>query len=292
VPALRVDVAFGVRAQLGEGPVWDERTQTLWWVDIDRHLLWCQTPGASGPRCADIGEEVAAVLPREEEGLVLSLRTAVALTDRQLTITSLVPVLSARAGKMRLNDAACDPAGRLWFGSMATDGQLGRGALYTLAPDHSLSCARASVSVSNGLGWSPDGRTMYYVDTPTQRIDAFAFDVDSGRLGRQRTLATVPVSDGKPDGLAVDGDGSIWVALWGGGAVQQLSPLGRWGHRIELPTSNVTSCCFGGANLQELYITTARRGLASAKLATEPLAGAVFVCSPGTHGLPVTRFVG
>jgi sugar lactone lactonase YvrE len=196
------------------------------------------------------------------------------------------------AASMRLNDGGCDPAGRLWFGSMATDGQLRRASLYTLGIDYSLTRTLAPVSISNGLGWSPDGRTMYYVDTPTRRVDVFPFDPEAGALGRRRTLATIPSSDGKPDGLTVDADGNVWVALWGGAAVQRLTPAGRPTGRIELPTRNVTSCCFGGPGFEVLYITTARRGLSAQQLAAEPTAGSLFACRPGARGLPAHPFGG
>jgi sugar lactone lactonase YvrE len=288
----QIELAVSEPAELGEGPVWDERTRTLWWVDIDRHLLWQVPPGSCGPRSHDVGQALAAVLPRRVGGLALVVRRAILLTGEDLTANVTITVPLPSGEHIRLNDAACDPAGRLWFGSMASDGSRDLASLYTLAADHSVSVALSPVSVSNGLGWAPDGQTMYYVDSPTGRIDAFSFDPQTGNLRGRRTLARIPASHGKPDGLTVDAEGSVWVALWGGGAVQRISPSGALTERIELPVSNVTSCCFGGPALQELYITTARRGLDSKQLAAEPLAGAVFVCAPGVAGLPVSRYRG
>lgn len=212
---LDLELVSSEPAQLAEGPVWDNWEQSLWWVDIDRHHLWRKRVGDE-PVAHDVGQEIAAVVPRRGAGLALVLRRAIVLTDEHLTVTGMIPVPLPVSEAMRLNDAACDPTGRLWFGSMATDGQLDRASLYTLADDHTLNRALGPVSISNGLGWSPDGRTMYYVDTPTRRVDAFPFDPPSGRLGRRRTLASIPASDGKPDGLTVAADGSVWVALWGG----------------------------------------------------------------------------
>ena len=289
--STQLDIVSPCPAQLGEGPLWDPWDQALWWVDIDRRQLWRKPHGA--PAAAhDVGQEVAAALTRSPAGLVLVARRSIILTDCALTIGGVLPVPLPFPETMRLNDAGCDPAGRLWFGSMSTDGELGRGSLYTLHGDHSVTRALASVSISNGIGWSPDGRRMYYVDTPTQRVDVFAFDPPTGSLGPRRTFARIPASDGRPDGLTVDAQGTVWVALWGGGAVRRFTASGRPAGQVSLPTRNVTSCCFGGPGLDELYITTARRGLCSAELAGEPTAGSVFVCRPGSVGLPPHRFTG
>jgi sugar lactone lactonase YvrE len=290
--AASLDVACIARAELGEGPVWDDWSETLWWVDIERHLLLRLPAGCADPRSHDVGQKVAAVLPRLAGGVALLARRSILLTDDDLTVTGVIPVPLPRVESMRLNDGACDPAGRLWFGSMATDGRRDRASLYTLAADHSLSRAPFSVSISNGIGWAPDGLTMYYVDTPTGRIDAFSFDPDTGGLAARRTLARIPGRDGRPDGIAVDADGAVWVALWGGGAVLRITSSGRLAGRIDLPVSNVTSCCFGGAGIRELYITTATRGLDDKQLAEQPLAGALFVCTPGVAGMPVCRYGG
>ena len=287
----QLEIASSCGAQLGEGPLWDSWAQTLWWVDVDRHQLWRQVRGGP-PFALDVGQEVAAVMSRSDGGLALIARRSIILTDDELTITAAIPVPLPSSETMRLNDAGCDPAGRLWFGSMSTAGDLNRGSLYTLQVDHSVSRAISAVSISNGLAWSPDGRRMYYVDTPTRRVDAFPFDPQTGALGARRTLATISASDGRPDGLTVDAEGGVWVALWGGAAVRRFTASGQPAGRISLPTQNVTSCCFGGPRFDELYITTARRGLSARELDAEPTAGSVFVCRPGPSGLPSDRYGG
>jgi sugar lactone lactonase YvrE len=288
VPAI--EVAAPVAAQLGEGPAWDERTQTLWWVDIDSHRLWCLPPGDE-PAQHDFGQELSAVLLRASGGFALGLRRSVAFTDAELTITGVLQMPLERDA-VRLNDGACDPAGRLWIGSMATDGRAGLGALFRVSAEHDVSPVMTGVSISNGPGWSPDARTMYHVDTPTGRIDAYPYDVASGRIGQRRAFAHIPPELGRPDGLAVDADGCVWVAVWGGASVRAYTPDGQLARSICLPVSNVTSLCFGGRLLDELYITTARRGLDADALAAQQLAGAVFVCRPGRTGLPQARFAG
>jgi sugar lactone lactonase YvrE len=160
-------------------------------------------------------------------------------------------------------------------------------ALYRLDRNLTVTRVLPGLSISNGLGWSPDDHLMYHVDTPRRRIDVYEFDAVSGRLGGRRAAIPVPAEHGRPDGLAVDADGGIWVALWGGGAVQRYTPEGREDTRIELPVSQVTSCCFGDADLGTLYVTSATRGAEH-----ESLAGSLFVCRPGVRGLPATPFAG
>jgi sugar lactone lactonase YvrE len=186
-----------------------------------------------------------------------------------------------------MNDGACDIRGRLWAGTMSLDGDTRTAALYRLDPDLRLTRVLSCISVSNGLGWSPGGTLMYHVDTPRRRVDVFEFDPVDGGLGRRRAAIDVPLECGRPDGLAVDAEGGIWVAIWGGGAVHRYNAEGRLDERVELPVSQVTSCCFGGADLDTLYVTSASRGTSG-----EPLAGALFACRPGLRGLPATPFAG
>jgi sugar lactone lactonase YvrE len=276
---------------LGEGPSWDERNGTLWWVDIDAHRLWSLRGRDGAPRHWDLEQEVTAAIPRRGGGLVLGLRHSIALTDTQVQIVATLPVVSPERD-VRLNDAACDAAGRLWIGSMATDDRHGRGALFCVNRDHTIWPALTRVTISNGLGWSPDGKTMYHIDTNARRVDMYPYDVTRAALGRRGTLTRLAPSLGRPDGLAVDVDGCVWVALWGGASVHRYTPNGKLDARVELPVSNVTSCCFGGPRLDELYITTARRGLDPQALAAQPLAGALFVCRPGPQGLRAHPFAG
>ena len=187
----------------------------------------------------------------------------------------------------RMNDGACDTRGRLWAGTMSLRGDTRSAALYRLDPDL---CARRmlpGISVSNGIGWSPEDDTLYHVDSPRRRIDVYDFDDAAGAIAGRRAVIPIAPELGLPDGLAVDAEGGIWVALWGGGAVQRHCPDGSLDVRIELPASHVTSCCFGDADLATLYVTTAARAAPD-----EPLAGAVFACRPGVRGLAATPFAG
>jgi sugar lactone lactonase YvrE len=193
----------------------------------------------------------------------------------------------------RVNDAKCDSRGRFWVGTMAYDWQTHRGAgsLYRVDPDGSVLPALTGVSLSNGLAWSPDDATFYYVDSATQRIDQFAFDADAGRLANRRSLCTVPAQAGVPDGLTIDADGYLWLALWGGGALWRIEPLNGVVDRvITLPVTQVTSCAFGGPDLSDLYVTSAAVGLSQSALSDQPLAGGLFRIRPGVTGRPTQRF--
>ena len=274
------------RSLLGEGPVWDAARGELVWVDIERALVHRWAPGEAGVSLA-VGQPVGCAVPRANGGLALALRDGFALMARDGVSPRVVAPVEEQRADTRMNDGACDTRGRFWAGTMSLVGDTRAAALYRLDGDLSVTRVLPGLSVSNGLGWSPDDRFMYHVDTPRRRIDVYEFDARSGSLGARRAAIAVAPEQGRPDGLAVDAEGGIWVALWGGGAVQRYTPEGRVDARIELPASQVTSCSFGGADLATLYITTAARGAEH-----EPLAGSLFCCRPGVHGLRATPFAG
>jgi sugar lactone lactonase YvrE len=274
-------------AALGEGPIWDVSEQALYWVDIPAHQLhrlarpWQDPPGPHATW--RIGEEVGAVVPRASGGLVLAARSGfLTFEPADGTIAPLVP-LDLGAG-MRMNDGACDAAGRFFAGTMADDEAEGAGTLYRLDPDHAVHAVLTGVSVSNGIGWSPDGTRMYYVDSPTGQVDVLDFDVATGAVSDRRALASIDAGPAVPDGLTVDAEGCIWVALWDGGAVLRLGPDGAILQAIELPVARVTSCAFGGPDLETLFISTAASDDGSG--------GALFSCQPGVTGLSTHPYGG
>jgi sugar lactone lactonase YvrE len=273
-------------ALLGEGPVWDAGLGELVWVDIERGLVRRWRPGEADVSL-DVGQPVGCAVPRGGGGLALALRDGFALLPAAGGRPRLVAPVEQQRSDTRMNDGACDSRGRIWAGTMSLLGDTRTAALYRLDADLALTRVLPGLSISNGLGWSPDDRLMYHVDTPRRRIDVYEFDATHGSIGGRRAAIAVPPQLGRPDGLAVDSEGGIWVALWGGGAVQRYSPEGRPDLRVELPVSQVTSCCFGDADLATLYITSAARGAEH-----ESLAGSLFCCRPGVHGLPATPFAG
>jgi sugar lactone lactonase YvrE len=190
----------------------------------------------------------------------------------------------------RMNDGACDPQGRFWAGTMALDEHAGAGGLYRLDPDLSVHTMLTGVTISNGIDWSLDGRRMYYVDSPTRRIDVFDFDGTAGAIANRRALVVLAEDAGIPDGLTVDGAGFIWLALWGGAALRRYAPDGALERILPLPVTHPTSCAFGGRDLDELYVTSARTALSAEEKRRQPRAGGVFRVRPGVVGRPANLF--
>jgi len=282
VPVLgTAEVALRAKAQLGEGPRWDAAARRLLWVDIHgRELHVAELPESA--RSLALGAQVCAVAPWSERTVLVALADRLAAVDLDVgTARTLVQIPHRRPG-MRCNDGICDAAGRFWIGTMAEDEEPGAGALYRYDPGGELHVVLESVSLSNGIGWSPDGATMYYVDSPTQRVDAFDFDARAGTLSGRRELAAIADRDGIPDGLAVDDGGGIWLALYGGAQVRRYAPDGTLEGRIDVPATKVTACAFAGTTL---YIT-------SASADGDALGGSLFAFEAGVSGPAATAFAG
>jgi len=233
-----------------------------------------------------VGTIAAALRPRQQGGAVIGVERSFALEEADGEIRHLDELWSDT--NVRMNEGGCDPDGRFYCGSMAYDQRPGAGALYRLDPDSSVHVVLENVTISNGLEWSPDGSRAYYNDSPTQRIDVFDYEAESGLSGR-RPFAEVPAEVGLPDGLTVDEEGGVWVALYGGGSVRRYTPDGMLDEVIEVPAKQVTACTFGGRDLDQLFITTSREDL---KPAEDPLAGSLFRTAVGVAGMPVREFVG
>jgi sugar lactone lactonase YvrE len=268
-------------ADHGEGPVWWPGWGGLRWVDMLAGDVLCLRASGDVGR-VHVGTVAAVVRPRVAGGMVAAVERGVVLLDAEDRLEHVYPELWSEPG-VRMNEGACDPDGRFYAGSMADDSGPGRGRLYRIDPDGTTTVLLDAVTVSNGLAWSPDGGTVYYNDTPTGRVDRF--DYTGGELVGRRPFATVP----SPDGLCVDAEGHVWVALWGGRAVVRLDPSGREVGRVEVPASQVTACTFGGADLDQLFVTTSRHGV---DRAAEPLAGSLFRADVGVRGLPTLPFAG
>ncbi|WP_406127047.1 SMP-30/gluconolactonase/LRE family protein [Streptomyces sp. NBC_00989] len=280
---MTYEVAVRAEATLGEGPTWDAAAGRLIWIDILGSRVHTYDP-VSGARTVRVTDQhVGAAKPRVGGGLVLNLRDGVGLVDPDGEFRWLhrEPVAGRRA-----NDAAVAPDGALWVGTMRYDEAACGGTLSRVAGDGSVRLVLDDVAVSNGTGWSPDGRLMYYIDSPTRRIDVFEYA--DGRVSKRRRFAEIEAGAGFPDGLTVDADGCVWVALWGGGAVRRYTPDGELERVVSLPASLVTACAFGGADLTDLYVTTARVGLDS----PHPVAGSLLVVPGAGKGLAQPAFAG
>lgn len=285
-----VEQATEPLAHHGEGPVWSADWGGLRWVDMLAGDVLSLDAATGRVDRHHVGAVAAAIRPRLDGGMVLALERGFALADQTFTDVRELPQLWTDDG-VRMNDGGCDPDGRFYCGSMAYDERTGAGALYRLDPDGHVATILHDVTISNGLAWSPDGATAYYVDTPTRRIDAFDYSASSG-LASRRPLVTIPQDAGAPDGLTVDAAGDLWVALWGGSAVRRYAPSGRLLDVVELPVAQVTACTFGGPTLDQLYITTSRHGLDESARSGQPAAGALFRADVDVRGLPPLLFAG
>jgi sugar lactone lactonase YvrE len=240
-----------ITARLGEGPRWDAEAGRLLWVDIEGGLLH------AGDRAIEGGAMVCAVAPWAGDTVLVALADALAAVDVKTGSVRRLAGIPHGRPRMRCNDGACDAAGRFWIGTMALDESPEAGALYRYDPDGALHTVLSGITLSNGLGWDAGDRLMYYVDSPTQRVDVLDFDVASGHVENRRPFAVIPEDDGIPDGLAVDDEGGIWVALYGGGRVLRFDPDGVASGQVEVPVPRATACCFAGNRL----FVTAREGV-------------------------------
>jgi len=289
------DIALDARARLGEGALWHDGR--LLWVDIQRGEVHRFDPATGHDERRRLGETVGTVVPRESGGILAAVDrriVAVGCTPDDLNAGDAATLAEPEQDLPgnRFNDGKCCPAGRFFVGSMAKDTAPGAGSLYRLDPDRSVTRVLEGATISNGLVWSADHERMYYIDTPTRRIDAFDYDIETGALANRRPLCEIPDGLGDPDGMTIDADGHLWVCMWGGSRVTRWSTkTGRLLGEIPLPVENPTSCAFGGPDLRDLYITTANVGDAGWDSQPAP-AGALFVCRPGPEGLPSTPFAG
>ncbi|MBP2586177.1 sugar lactone lactonase YvrE [Streptomyces sp. PvR006] len=277
--------------RLSEGPVWDHRSQELLWVDITaglvhRGILTQRGDDSDLPDIAvrdslDLGVTVGAVLPSWNGALLAAADTSILDVGPEGIATIATLPNGTDHVRRRFNDAACDPLGRLFAGTMALSADPGAGTLYRLDRT-GLTPVVDPVTISNGLGWSPDGRLLYYADSPTRRVDVYDYDLLTGTPSNRRPFARL--DRGVPDGLTVDARGNVWVAVWGAGEVRAFAPDGALLTVIEVPTSHVSNCVFAGPALDVLVITTAREELAPDQLRTQRDAGRLFVCRPGAVG--------
>lgn len=287
-----LELVTDARAGVGEGPVWDAARGVVWWVDIPAGLVHRFDPRIGTDREFEVGSAVGAVALRHDATLVAALAEVLAQLDPDTG--RLATVLSFVAGgpPLRCNDGKCDPAGRFWVGRMTMDGALGEGSLLCVDSDLAVTTRQVGLAIPNGLGWSLDGSRMYFIDSSWREVREYPYDPATGAIGEPRTLVWFPEDGSVPDGLTIDAEGHLWVARWGAGCVVRVSPDGAIVDRIDLPVSRVSSCTFGGEDLGDLYITTARGDASPAELAGEPLAGGLFRCRPAVGGVLPVPFAG
>ncbi|MBS1679736.1 MAG: SMP-30/gluconolactonase/LRE family protein [Actinobacteria bacterium] len=279
--------------ELGECARWVEADRELWRVDIVAGCAYrARNPTAAAPevRRESFEGEVGFAIPRRGGGAVVGVERELWLVDDDGGRHQLLE-LDERP-ENRFNDAVCDQQGRLWAGTFARDRRQGAANLYRIDPDGATELVLSGLTISNGIGWLDDGATLHFIDSPTQRLEAFDVEIDAGRLGGRRTLAEVDAADGSPDGLCIDAEDCTWVALFGGGEVRRYDRSGRQVGRLAVPVPHPTSPCLGGERGTELFVTTTRHRLELVERERWPLAGHVFLAEVGVLAQPLLSFGG
>ena len=283
---MEAELLLDAKAMLGEGALWHPKEKKLLWVDIEGKALHIYDPVKNKDVKFDVGSRIGTVVPVKDGGALVALQSGIHKIDLKTGALSLVnnPLQDLN---IRFNDGKCDPSGRFWVGTLALDARKKGAVLYRMDKDGSIRVMLDSVTISNGIVWSKDRKTMYYNDTPTLTVQAFDYNDKTGAITNRRVVITIPDGSGAPDGMAIDAEDKLWIALWGSGTVGRFDPeTGKLLQSIKVPAPNISSCAFGGKNLETLYITTAREWLSPEQLEQFPLSGGLFVVKPGVIGVP------
>jgi sugar lactone lactonase YvrE len=291
MPAAPADVLTAGGDQLGECPVWDERAGVLYRVDAVAGAVLALDPGTGAERRIELGRHLGSVVLRTDgDGLLVAAHGGFGALDVRTGRYDVLAPVAAGDPTALMNDGACDPAGRFLAGTMSRRAEPGRGGLYRYEPPGTAVPVLTGVGVSNGLGWDSTGSVLFFVDTLLRRVDRLAYDVRTAAVTARRPAFDLSGYPGLPDGLAIDAEDCLWVAFWRGGAVRRFTPDGRLLEEIAVPVVRTTSCCLGGTDLRDLYVTTARRSIRKAPAEVEALAGAVFRYRVAVPGVPASRW--
>jgi L-arabinonolactonase len=288
------EIALDCRNWLGESIIWDDRAAALYWVDIHAKAIWRWQPhGATAPKVFTLPERPGALGLRRDGGLVLGLESGFAFFDELTGVIDKIADVEADLPTTRLNDGRVDPAGRFLCGGMdEAENQQAISALYVLEPDRTVRRLLNGIACANSTCWSADGSTLYFSNMPTRRIDAFDYDIEKGTMSNRRPFVSFDKEPGLPDGSAVDAEGCLWNAEWGGGKLRRFRPNGQLDREVPLPVTNPTCVAFGGPDLDTLFVTTAWFGLTDEQRKAEPLAGSLFAFAPGVRGRLENRYAG
>lgn len=277
---------YDIEAKLGEGAFWNHLTQEFYWVDIEGLKLHIYNPETKENRTFSTPSRIGTVVPTIDDQAVIALVDGIYLINTNTGDLEQLSDVEADMPANRFNDGKCDPNGNLWVGSMFYEQNAPNANLYKVTPSGEATVMKDSVTISNGIVWTSDHKTMYYIDTPTGKIMAYDFEKSNSTISNERVAVEVPESDGYPDGMAIDSEDMLWVGLWNGSAVGRYNPnTGELISKIEVPALNVTACAFGGEDLDVLYITTARLGTSDEQLEKWPYAGSIFKADPGVKGV-------
>lgn len=287
----KATLEYKIKAKLGEGAFWNHRTQEFYWVDIEGKSLHIYNPKTKINKSFPTPSRIGTVVPKNSTEAIVALEDGVYTMNTESGDISILSDIENDKTQNRFNDGKCDPLGRLWVGSMALNEEKYSGNLYMVDENGNTELKIDSVTISNGIVWTSNHKTMYYIDTPTAKIRAFDFDNNTGSISNERMVVEVNDSLGYPDGMAIDEENMLWVGMWNGNAVVRFDPnTGEIISKIEVPAHNVTSCAFGGELLDTLYITTASVDMTPEEHAKYPLAGSLFKAIPGVKGVKSSFF--
>lgn len=287
----KANLLLDSRAALGEGPVWDWQKQVLYWVDIEGCMLHQHSPSSGENKSWTFDEMIGAAVPMEDGNLLLAMETGLASFNPENEQSTKLGVLQNSDPKIRFNDGKIGPNGHFWIGTMDKSCAPRSGNFYRVAPDLQYRLQIQDTSVSNGMAWSSDHVKFYYIDSPTFEVKAFVYDVLSGSISDGRTAFRIPKECGSPDGMSIDEEDMLWIAHWGGHCVRRWNPdTGEVLEKIDVDAPQVTSCCFGGKDLDTLFITTARSGLTDEQLEEFPQSGGLFFHRTTVRGTPINYF--
>jgi sugar lactone lactonase YvrE len=277
---MQSELILDAKATLGEGPAWDSKTQTLYWVDILQKRIY-----RGKDILAELDSFIGCLAPSADGTLILGLQRAIASLQVDTGHVKILASIDSEPTANRINDGKCDPAGRFLFGTMDMNEKDSSGALYSFDGKNATRLLD-NIRISNGLAWSPDHKIFYYIDTPTREVKSFDYDLSTGQISNPRTTIRVGESLGFPDGMTSDTQGNLWIACWGGAQITKWNPnTGKLIEQIPVPALQTSSCVFGGADMNELYITSARVGMSDSDLKKYPLSGGLFKVITNVQGM-------
>ncbi|MDQ0254628.1 sugar lactone lactonase YvrE [Evansella vedderi] len=288
---MKPELILDAKATLGEGPCWDEMEQKLYWVDIMERKIHVLDPETGENETIVLDQYVGCAVLKEGGGLLLGLQNGfyeLEIPSKKLT---LIHNPEKDKPENRFNDGKVDPLGRFWAGTMHLEAKGNNGALYRLDSNYGVKKIIGDVGISNGLAWDVSRGAMYFIDTTTKKVAAFDYDLKSGEISNKHFVITIPEGEGFPDGMTIDVNGHLWIAHWDGAKITRWDPsTGKKIEEIKFPVDRITSCCFGGKEMNELFVTTARNGLSPSQLEKQPLAGGLFKVKTAVKGSPTYRF--
>lgn len=291
IQSVQAEPVLAQKAVLGECPVWDDRQNMLYWVDILSGNLFRLEPQINNLTVFDIGEHIGSFALRENNGAILALKSGFAFYDFQSNRIERMINPESHLSNNRFNDGKCDPHGRFWSGTLSYDVAKGAGSLYALSTMNDIKIKLKNLTIPNGMAWHTGRKKFYFIDSPDRKIYQFDYEAHTGRISNRSTLFEFPPTGPLPDGMTIDEEGYLWVALYNGFKVVRINPVSaEIEFKVELPVPQVTSCTFGGPNLNVLYITTAREHMTEEEIVKAPLSGALFKAELPFRGLKTDRF--